>query len=511
MAILTAVVLVLQLVLLPCVIGAKHQTVYGYVDYSDGSPVPNGVAVLITNPKTGDNRTQYTTNAVGGHTGLYHLDVFDIDADEGDIVYVNVSYGGCEGNNSVTVGKGPSKICNVTITGNLPPIVPEQPSGETAAYKNTVLAFSTQTTDPDNPADQVKYGWDWSGDDAVDEWTEWYDSGETCNMTHAWQQAGTYPVKVKAKDVHGAERGLAWSDALTVTISNPPGTDENEAPTASFSYTPTNPLTDETITFTDASTDDGTIVNWTWDFGDDTGSYEQNPAHAYTDEGSYVVVLAVTDNENESDTTQQTITVTEEPATSDWEQTEEVTLAHSSQNNGINYLVWRGAAINVSALAEKAQLSAGESISIFDATTGEWLTYIVGESSVTETFIINPWDVIIIYSTSMKTISVDISAQDNIPQSLRLSYSYDEESKTGNSGYNFFAWPGGDLSITTFVTSYDLAGVNIEISIYGVATSSWKTYNPSLPADFQDTFDIHRYDIVCIKLSQFSKERTLII
>ncbi len=510
MALLIAFVLIIQLALLPCVFGAKHQTVYGYIDYSDGSPIPNGVAVLITNSNTGDNMTRYTTTAENGHTGLYHLDVFDIDADEGDIVYVNVSYGGCEGNNSVTVGKGPSKRCNVTITGNLPPLVPDQPLGTTTAYTNTILEFSTQTTDPDTPTDQVKYGWDWNNDDIADEWTTWHDSGETFNITHTWQQAGIYSVKVKAKDVHGAERGIGWSDVLTVTISNPPGTIENEVPTAGFSYTPANPLIDEVITFTDTSTDDGIIVNWTWDFGDDTGSYEQNPTHAYTEEEQYVVVLTVTDNENESDTTQQTITVTEKPVTSGWEQTEDVTLT-SSQNNGINYLTWRGAAINASSLAEKAQLAVGDTISIFDNTQGVWLTYTVGKSSEAETFVINPWDVIIIYTTSMKIISVDISAQDDAPQSLTLSYSYDGESKTGNSGYNFFGWPGGDISITTFIASYDLAGVNIEISIYDTTSSSWKTYNPSLSTDFQDTFDIHRYDIVCIKLSQLSKERTLII
>ncbi|MEA2054191.1 MAG: NosD domain-containing protein, partial [Candidatus Thermoplasmatota archaeon] len=43
----------------------------------------------------------------------------------------------------------------------------------------------------------------------------------------------------------------------------------NYAPTANFTHSPTSPTTDDTITFTDTSTDaDGTIVDWLWNFGD---------------------------------------------------------------------------------------------------------------------------------------------------------------------------------------------------------------------------------------------------
>jgi len=50
------------------------------------------------------------------------------------------------------------------------------------------------------------------------EWTENYQSGENCTKTHSWEQAGTYEVKVKAKDVHQAES--AWSLVKTVTITS---------------------------------------------------------------------------------------------------------------------------------------------------------------------------------------------------------------------------------------------------------------------------------------------------
>jgi len=62
------------------------------------------------------------------------------------------------------------------------------------------------------------------------------------------------------------------------------------------------------IQFTDSSTDlDGSIVNWTWDFGDGSYAYEQNPSHQYKFSGSYNVILTVRDDTGQSNSTSQTI------------------------------------------------------------------------------------------------------------------------------------------------------------------------------------------------------------
>jgi parallel beta-helix repeat protein len=42
---------------------------------------------------------------------------------------------------------------------------------------------------------------------------------------------------------------------------------------------------------------DGTITNYSWDFGDGTSSSEINPIHVYLSDGTYKVVLTVTDND----------------------------------------------------------------------------------------------------------------------------------------------------------------------------------------------------------------------
>lgn len=71
-----------------------------------------------------------------------------------------------------------------------------------------------------------------------------------------------------------------------------------EAPTASFTYSPSFPATDEDVQFNDASTDpDGTIVSWFWSFGDGGTSMVRNPIHSYSSEGTYTVWLTVTDDD----------------------------------------------------------------------------------------------------------------------------------------------------------------------------------------------------------------------
>ncbi len=71
-------------------------------------------------------------------------------------------------------------------------------------------------------------------------------------------------------------------------------TTENNAPEASFTSEVNE--TTNTVTFTDASTDaDNDTLTYSWDFGDDETSTEQNPVHTYAENGTYTVTLTVDD------------------------------------------------------------------------------------------------------------------------------------------------------------------------------------------------------------------------
>lgn len=87
----------------------------------------------------------------------------------------------------------------------------------------------------------------------------------------------------------------------------------NQAPVASFAYSPSDPYAQETITFdATASYDpDGNLVSYQWDFGDGNVTTVTDPiiTHAYLDCGNYTLTLTVTDNEGLASSASQTITV----------------------------------------------------------------------------------------------------------------------------------------------------------------------------------------------------------
>jgi len=73
---------------------------------------------------------------------------------------------------------------------------------------------------------------------------------------------------------------------------------------------PTTPKTDEEVFFQDESTDnDGDIVSWYWEFGDNHISVERNPVHVYTKTGVYTVTLTVEDNSGAKNSTYNSLVV----------------------------------------------------------------------------------------------------------------------------------------------------------------------------------------------------------
>ena len=84
-----------------------------------------------------------------------------------------------------------------------------------------------------------------------------------------------------------------------------------DLPSASFTYSPSEPSVADRVNFIDTSTDsDGSIVFWHWDFGDGRISTERNPTYQYPDQGEFTIRLTVTDNDGGITTIEQTITVT---------------------------------------------------------------------------------------------------------------------------------------------------------------------------------------------------------
>ncbi len=108
---------------------------------------------------------------------------------------------------------------------------------------------------------------------------------------HKYVNIGKYNVTLTVMDDDNVSASM--TQQLTV-IQSPP--------VAFFTYAPLNPTIYSIIQFTDASYDfDGTIANWTWDFGDGVTSYLQHPTHQYASEITFIVCLTVADNNGSTD------------------------------------------------------------------------------------------------------------------------------------------------------------------------------------------------------------------
>ncbi len=70
-----------------------------------------------------------------------------------------------------------------------------------------------------------------------------------------------------------------------------------------------------TVDFTDRTTSNATLVEWSWEFGDGSSSAERNPAHTYMNPGNYNVTLTVRDSEGRSDSIVEPDLVTALPDT----------------------------------------------------------------------------------------------------------------------------------------------------------------------------------------------------
>jgi hypothetical protein len=113
--------------------------------------------------------------------------------------------------------------------GNQPPATPAKPTGRIYGTEHQTYTYTTSTTDPEG--NNVYYMWDW-GDGSFSAWLGPYASGAPASASHLWAHPGSYNIKVKAKDIYGAES--AWSEPLRVLMRRfgiPPIPVEPDTPT----------------------------------------------------------------------------------------------------------------------------------------------------------------------------------------------------------------------------------------------------------------------------------------
>jgi hypothetical protein len=99
---------------------------------------------------------------------------------------------------------GPTDMCFETYgwdPNNQPPLSPTI-SGSEKGEVGTEYSCSLFAIDPDG--DSVKYRIDW-GDGSVEEWSDFFQSGQEIVFSHTFEEKGKYKISAKAKDINGAE------------------------------------------------------------------------------------------------------------------------------------------------------------------------------------------------------------------------------------------------------------------------------------------------------------------
>jgi PKD repeat protein len=190
---------------------------------------------------------------------------------------------GIESNKATTVSVGPAPV-SPTADAN----------GPYSGRATEEISFSSSgSNDPDGSI--TGYLWDF-GDGGT---------STAANPTHTYASEGDYTVTLTVTD----------NDELTGTDTSPCNVAPAPEPPVAFANGPYEVTVGSAVSFSSAgSTDaDGTIVAYSWDFGDGSTSTEPNPSHTYAATGDYTVSLTVTDNDDLTDTNTASAKITEEP------------------------------------------------------------------------------------------------------------------------------------------------------------------------------------------------------
>ena len=151
-------------------------------------------------------------------------------------------------------------------------------------------------------------------------------NGNTITATTPPHASGAVNVVVTSSDNQTA----TLLNGFTYQFADDPG---NEPPSVSASGTPTSGAAPLTVNFSAAGADiDGTIVLYSWDFGDGGSSNIQNPSHSYFQPGTYTAEVTVTDDGGATANALVTITVNSGGET--------VLLTDDFNNNSLDTSKW---------------------------------------------------------------------------------------------------------------------------------------------------------------------------
>jgi PKD repeat protein len=142
--------------------------------------------------------------------------------------------------------------------------------------------------------DSTITGYHWDFGDSI--------GGEGAQISHTYQDAGTYPVTLTVTDGHGATDSASME--ISVTANSAPVAVIDAGPLSGYA-----PLA-VILNAVSSSDNDGLIVSYNWDFGDNSSQVGVEAEHIYNISGNHVVTLTVTDDGGATGTATVTVQVT---------------------------------------------------------------------------------------------------------------------------------------------------------------------------------------------------------
>jgi PKD repeat protein/subtilisin family serine protease len=183
---------------------------------------------------------------------------------------------------------------------NQPPVARFAFSPSQPFVNDSVTFDGSSSSDPDGFI--TNWRWVFEGTTRVE--------AQGARVTVRFSSARTYRVTLTVTDNQGASS----STSQDILVQQRPS---NQSPVARFTFSPQNPIVNQTVTFdaSSSSDPDGQIIRYQWDFDGDgrvdaTGVTVQT---SFSRAGSTRVTLTVTDNGNRTNSTSQTITVSQTP------------------------------------------------------------------------------------------------------------------------------------------------------------------------------------------------------
>jgi PKD repeat protein len=175
---------------------------------------------------------------------------------------------------------------------NAPPVAVAAANKTTGITPEAVTFSSAGSFDSDGSI--AAYSWDF-GDG---------NTSTLANPTHSYSTAGTFTPTLTVTDNDGAT-ATASTESIAIELNVQPVAVANGTPDKANLKAPL------VVNFSSAGSadPDGTIVGYSWDFGDGNTSASANPTHTYAAQGVYDAVLTVTDNKGGTGTATVTVTV----------------------------------------------------------------------------------------------------------------------------------------------------------------------------------------------------------